>query len=532
MKPAAASLARYRQLLRQTRELYRSSAHRIVREHPELAPAKGDFVQLMDDLHGGLVLRIYLTVCEADHQWTAGERDLAIELAEHMWGSRLEGSDLNRAMRHAAEKSKGLEWGTLVGPFARLAPLRDEVTDLETLVIRQSNLVARVDGVFSASERHAIKTIVDKLKKYFGTAPAATKPPPQPVEWPAKPVLDVEARRTDESSQEATPGADAPRPLEEVLADLDALVGLDAVKQELRSLSNYLTMQRRRGEAGLPATEISLHLVFAGNPGTGKTTVARFFGEAMRAMGVLPTGQLIETDRSGLVAEYAGQTGPKTNQKIDEALGGVLFIDEAYGLVGSQGDDPFGREALQTLLKRAEDNRHELSVILAGYPDEMSQLLGANPGLSSRFSRTIRFDDYGPLELCLIFGRLMDQHHYRLTPEGRLRVIQAITAMHAQRDEQFGNGRAIRNLFEQAILRMANRLAEMPTLSDDELVTLEAADIRLDQPAADGEAPQRVRVVCSACQLEKEAGTEVVGANLKCPQCGERFRADWCELVG
>lgn len=512
--------------------MYRSSAQRIVREHPELAPLKSDFVQMMDDLHGGLVLRVYLTVCEADHQWTAGERDLAVELAEHLWGSRLEGRDLNRAMRHAAEQSKALKWGTLVGPFVRLAPLRDDATELETLVIRQSNLVARIDGVFSASERHAIETIVEKLKKYFGTGATATKP--RPVEWPAKPVLRAEDQLAGEepANQEANPGSETPRTLEEVLADLDALVGLDAVKQELRSLSNYLTMQRRRGEAGLPATEISLHLVFAGNPGTGKTTVARLFGEAMRAMGVLPTGQLIETDRSGLVAEYAGQTGPKTNQKVDEALGGVLFIDEAYGLVGSEGDDPFGREALQTLLKRAEDNRRELSVILAGYPDEMGQLLGANPGLASRFSRTIRFDDYSPLELCRIFGTLMDKHHYRLTPEGRLRVIQAITAMHARRDEQFGNGRAIRNLFEQAILLMANRLAEMPTLSDDELVTLEATDIPLEPSSPDSPTPTRVRVICTACQLEKEAGTKVVGANLKCPQCGERFRADWCELIG
>lgn len=528
MPTAAASLARYRQLLRQTRDLYRSSAERIVREHPELAPPGGGFLPLMDDLHGGLVLRVYLTVAEADHQWTASERDLATELAEHLWGHRLTGADLNRAMRNAAEKSHELAWATLVGPFARLDPLRDGVPALETLVIRQSNLIGRIDGAFAASERHAVQTIADELKRHLGSAPAAATTDGTAVAWPAQ--VDGSA-----SGEPETPGSideDPVRPLDEVLAEVDALVGLAAVKHEIRSLSNYLAMQSRRGDAGLPATEISLHLVFAGNPGTGKTTVARLFGEAMRAMGVLPTGQLVETERSGLVAEYAGQTAPRTNAKIDEARGGVLFIDEAYSLVGSEGDDPFGREAIQTLLKRAEDDRRELAVILAGYPEEMGHLLRANPGLASRFSRTIRFDDYGPLELCQIFGRLMQQHHYELTQAGRLRVIQAITAMHASRDEHFGNGRAVRNLFEQAILRMANRLAGTPTLSDDELITLEADDIPLENTVADRGAEPRVRVVCSACELQREAGAEVLGARLKCRQCGERFRADWCELVG
>src|SRR5204863_1738957 len=177
--------------------------------------------------------------------------------------------------------------------------------------------------------------------------------------------------------------------LQAVLAELDELIGLAAIKQEVRTLANYLKLERRRGEAGLADTAMSLHMVFTGNPGTGKTTVSRIIGKIFAAMGVLKKGHLVETDRSGLVAGYAGQTGPKANAKIDEALDGVLFIDEAYSLVAQDGQDSFGNEAMQALLKRSEDDRNRLVVILAGYPEEMKSLLDSNPGLSSRFSRVL-----------------------------------------------------------------------------------------------------------------------------------------------
>ena len=190
------------------------------------------------------------------------------------------------------------------------------------------------------------------------------------------------------------------------MAELDRLIGLANIKDEVRTLANFLKVQAKRKEAGLPTTELSLHMVFGGNPGTGKTTVARIVGKIFGAMGVLDKGHLIETDRSGLVAEYAGQTGPKTQKKIDEALDGVLFIDEAYTLIAAEGDDPYGHEAVQTLLKRMEDDRERLVVILAGYPVEMVALLRSNPGLSSRFSRQLDFVDYTPLELVQIFGQM------------------------------------------------------------------------------------------------------------------------------
>lgn len=513
----------YRRLLSETRELYRDAARRVEREHPELVPIDKDYVALLEDLHSGLVLRLYVTICKADQMWTDAELRLAEELCEHLWGERLTGGDLNRAIQHAIEKTESLAWETLVRPFAQLAPLREKATELETLIVRQSNLIARIDGVLAASETAAIKRIAKELNRLFGSTavPEETTPTASPVPNPSPASGNTESKPA-KSPEPPT------RPLDEVLADLDRLVGLAAVKQEVRSLANYLSLQRRRGESGLPTTDISLHLVFTGNPGTGKTTVARLFGEAMRAMGVLPNGRLIETERSGLVACYAGQTAPKTNEKVDEAIGGVLFIDEAYGLLAAEGDDPFGQEAIQTLLKRAEDDRRRLAIVLAGYPNEMTELLQANPGLASRFSRTIRFEDYRPLELCQIFGRLMEQHHYHLSQAGRLRVIQAITALHADRDRHFGNGRAVRNLFERAILQMANRLASEPELTDEQLITLEADDIPLDSPATD--APS-ILIVCPRCEHSRPGPAKLLALRVKCPACGEGFASEWCELI-
>lgn len=531
MPDTIASVESYRELLQQTRALYVSSAQQIIREHPELVPTGGDYVELLDDLHRGLVMRVYLMVCKADHHWTAGETQLGVELGDHLWGRRLRGAELNGMLTQAAKKVEELPWETLVRPFAKLAPLRDRAAELETLVVRQSNVVARIDGVVAASELAAIKSIAKQLGKCLALSDGAASDAPEaaiPIATPS-PLPGPTPNATQSAAK--PPSAAPQRSLEDVMVEIDSLVGLKSAKHELRSLANYIALQQRRATAGLPATEISLHLVFTGNPGTGKTTMARLFGEAMRAMGVLPAGQLIETDRSGLVAEYAGQTGPKTNRKIDEALGGVLFIDEAYSLADADSPDAYGREALQTLLKRAEDDRARLAVVLAGYPDEMTRLLETNPGLASRFSRTLHFDDYDPIELCQIFGRLMDVHHYRLTREARQCVLRTVHDLHACRDRQFGNGRAVRNLFEKAILRMANRLATIAELSEEGLVTFEADDIPWDASLGDPHTLIQVRIACPSCALTKTADANVLGAAVKCPQCGHRFEVEWCEIA-
>jgi SpoVK/Ycf46/Vps4 family AAA+-type ATPase len=276
-------------------------------------------------------------------------------------------------------------------------------------------------------------------------------------------------------------------------------------------------------------------MVFEGNPGTGKTTVARLVSQIFRAMGILEKGHLVETDRSGLVAEYAGQTAPKTNQRVDDALGGVLFIDEAYSLVASEGDDAFGREAIQTLLKRMEDDRDRLVVVLAGYPEPIRRLLRTNPGLSSRFNRTLTFADYGTRQLCEIFERLCRANHYELTAELRGRLIQGFQWLYRTRDEHFGNGRLVRNVFEMAIRRLANRVASSPTVTHEMLTRFLPEDLQFPKApltVTTGDLTQvRFQIHCPGCQVKRSLGTDLLGRRVQCAACKHSFQITWGELL-
>ncbi|MDQ4068172.1 MAG: AAA family ATPase [Actinomycetota bacterium] len=273
---------------------------------------------------------------------------------------------------------------------------------------------------------------------------------------------------------EAEAPIDPPRPLEELLAELDALVGLAAVKAEVKLVTNLLRVEKLRSERGLPVVEHSRHLVFTGNPGTGKTTVARLLAQIYRTLGVVEKGQLVETDRSGLVAGYIGQTAIKVKEVFTKALGGVLLIDEGHALARGEAGD-FGHEAIDMIVKLMEDHRDDVVLIVAGYPDEMAALLDANPGLRSRFPKTIFFDDYTNEELQLIFDGMAERSHYRPTEEARAKVLAYVSAR--PRDRGFGNARLVRNLFEAAVSAHATRVVELGEVSDEALVTLEADDI-------------------------------------------------------
>ncbi|MCM3924970.1 AAA family ATPase [Frankia sp. AiPs1] len=309
--------------------------------------------------------------------------------------------------------------------------------------------------------------------------PAGSPPPAAPQEDPGGPIaVQREHSRPDPGSVGGGPAADppGPNPVTALLAELDALVGLDGVKREVATLVGLHQVAKRRQEARLHAPPMSRHLVFAGPPGTGKTTIARLFGKILAALGVLPGGQMVEVARADLVAEHVGGTAVKTTAKFESALGGVLFIDEAYTLSPTDGGGhDFGRESIDTLVKLMEDRRDELVVVVAGYSPQMRTFLAANPGLASRFSKTIEFESYSSTELVTIVERLCRKHHYALEYETQEALRRHFDTL--PRTETFGNARAARQVFEEMLGRQAYRLATTPDAPELELARLLPEDL-------------------------------------------------------
>ena len=314
---------------------------------------------------------------------------------------------------------------------------------------------------------------VRKSKEGLNPLDFVTSAEPSFIEKHKLQTQTVGGEKTADAKEEAAP--EKPD-FDELMAQLEDLVGLEEVKKDIKNLINLMKVRRLREQNELPVPPMSLHMVFMGNPGTGKTTVARILAGLYAAIGVLEKGQLVEVDRSGLVAGYVGQTALKTQEVIKKALGGVLFIDEAYSL-SSGGENDFGREAIETILKAMEDHRKELIVIVAGYTGPMEKFLSSNPGLESRFNKYFFFPDYNGEQLMAIFRSQCKKNGYVLTEEAEKAAAALFTELYENRGDNFGNGRDVRNCFEDMVVRQSNRVAAMEAPSKDDLMAVLPEDL-------------------------------------------------------
>lgn len=320
-------------------------------------------------------------------------------------------------------------------------------TDGTTFIYRIASLIAKADGNVTDQETKRLTFINDKI---------------------SNPTKRLEGVKVVEADEDET--------LDDVLAELNELIGLESIKKAIADLTNFLKIQKIRKGKGMKSVNNSLHSVFLGPPGTGKTTVARMISRVYRHLDYLDKGHLVETDRSGMVAGYVGQTALKVDQLVKEAMGGVLFIDEAYGLSAGDKRD-FGNEAVEVLLKKMEDYREDLVVIVAGYPDEMKEFIESNPGLQSRFNRYYSFDHYKPKELLSIFELLCRKNDFVLTEDAYDKLEHIFDKLYEKRNKSFGNGRVVRNLFEKIIEYQANRLVKVAELTEEILSKIEESDV-------------------------------------------------------
>ncbi len=349
------------------------------------------------------------------------------------------------------------------GAFREAKDTADKMNGIKPESIYRDEELERQIALIEQMTRDSVKTISDGLWSV-----------PKPVkkeEIDSAPKADAETKKEEQTEPE-----EEPEKLEDILGELHGYIGLDKVKTEVGNLVNMVKVQKMRQEHGLPTPKMSLHMVFTGNPGTGKTMIARVMARIYKSLGILSKGQLIEVDRGGLVAGYVGQTATKTQEVINKAMGGVLFIDEAYALTYHKEGNDFGQEAVDTLLKAMEDHRDDLIVIVAGYNGLMEEFISSNPGLESRFNKYIHFDDYTMEEMMAIFNMRCDQGGYKLD-ECATDEVEAFIKKQNVDPISFGNARGVRNLFEQVLVAQCNRVVKLEEVTKEALMQITEEDI-------------------------------------------------------
>ncbi|NLI21398.1 MAG: AAA family ATPase [Clostridiales bacterium] len=360
---------------------------------------------------------------------------------------------------------------------------------------RKEEIIKLQMDVINQMTQNNLRRIADDLwglpTLQSGGTPAVKEPsaaaPPAPADADAADAGQASAAQPKARKSQETEAP--PEPIENLKKELEDYIGLSVIKKEVQSLINLVTVQKLRRQNDLPVEDLSLHMVFSGNPGTGKTMIARLMSRIYRSLGILSKGQLVEVDRGGLVAGYVGQTALKTGEAIAKALGGVLFVDEAYALT-DHGENDYGQEAVDTLLKAMEDHRDDLVVIVAGYTELMETFVHSNPGLESRFNRFMHFPDYTVEEMLAIFDMRCEKSGYRLSPDAR-DLLKGLLALLSLDVKGFGNARGVRNLFERAVSAQADRLASLPEINRDTLMLLTSDDLRVaagEEKAAEKQA--------------------------------------------